>query len=164
MGKLKLSPFPSLSPLPPLFLLLVLLLVAATSAAAMGGGNSSVHELLREHGLPGGLLPRGVETFSLNRSSGVLTVELNRPCYAKYYDDAVAFFNRSIRGNLSFGALRGVEGLAQEELFVWLPVKGILVSDPTSGVILFDIGLAHKRLSRSLFDDPPDCRPDGEQT
>nr|CAD1841145.1 unnamed protein product [Ananas comosus var. bracteatus] len=131
MGKLKLSPFPSLSPLPPLFLLLVLLLVAAT----------------------------GVETFSLNRSSGVLTVELNRPCYAKYYDDAVAFFNRSIRGNLSFGALRGVEGLAQEELFVWLPVKGILVSDPTSGVILFDIGLAHKRLSRSLFDDPPTVAP-----
>nr|GEY80805.1 hypothetical protein [Tanacetum cinerariifolium] len=50
------------------------------------------------------------------------------------------------------------ERLSQEELFLWLPVKDIIVDDPKSGLILFDIGLAHKQLSLSLFEDPPDCK------
>lgn len=73
----------------------------------------------------------------------------------------MAFFDQMVRGNLSHGELRGVVGLSQEELFVWLPVKEITVSDPASGVIYFDIGLARKQMSLSLFEDPPDCRPKG---
>lgn len=130
----------------------------------MGGGGGAaaadtIHELLRTHGLPGGLLPRGVESYSLDEANGLLEARLSAPCYAKYDDGDLAFFDTVVRGNLSFGALRGVEGLSQEELFVWLPVKGIVVADPGSGVILFDIGYAHKRLSRSLFEEPPDCKP-----
>lgn len=55
----------------------------------------------------------------------------------------------------------GMKGLSQKELFLWLPVKDIMVDDPSSGVIVFDIGVAHKQLSLSLFEDPPVCRPPG---
>ncbi|XP_072986119.1 uncharacterized protein [Typha latifolia] len=144
-----------------LFLVTLVRHLAATSDGRAAVSGDSIHDILRHHGLPGGLLPKTVESFSLDPATGLLDVKITSPCYAKY-DDGLAFFDQVVRGNLSFGALRGVEGLAQEELFVWLPVKGILVSDPSSGVILFDIGLAHKRLSRSLFEDPPDCRPEGE--
>nr|BAC57724.1 unknown protein [Oryza sativa Japonica Group] len=157
----------------PLAVLLLLLLAAcalplarsrAAPRTAVGGGGGAaaadtIHELLRTHGLPGGLLPRGVESYSLDEANGLLEARLSAPCYAKYDDGDLAFFDTVVRGNLSFGALRGVEGLSQEELFVWLPVKGIVVADPGSGVILFDIGYAHKRLSRSLFEEPPDCKP-----
>lgn len=71
------------------------------------------------------------------------------------------YFDNTVRANLSFGGLKGLEGLIQEELFLWLPVKGISVSDPSSGLILFDIGVAHKQLSLSLFEDPPLCNPQG---
>ena len=71
------------------------------------------------------------------------------------------YFERLITANLSYGGLIGVEGLTQEELFLWLPVKDIIVDDPKSGLILFDIGLAHKQLSLSLFEDPPVCKPQG---
>ncbi|XP_006658673.2 uncharacterized protein LOC102711365 [Oryza brachyantha] len=152
--------------LPALLLLACALPRAASRAAprtavAGGGGGAAdtIHELLRTHGLPGGLLPRGVESYSLDEANGLLEARLSAPCYAKYDDGDLAFFDTVVRGNLSFGALRGVEGLSQEELFVWLPVKGIVVADPGSGVILFDIGYAHKRLSRSLFEEPPDCKP-----
>lgn len=69
------------------------------------------------------------------------------------------FFDSVVRANLSYGGLIGVEGLSQEELFLWLPVKDIIVYDPSSGLILFDIGLAHKQLSLSLFEEPPICNP-----
>ncbi|KAG0500669.1 hypothetical protein HPP92_000741 [Vanilla planifolia] len=141
------------------FPLLLLTATALLLAADAGGG--SIHELLRENGLPAGLLPKTVESYTLDRSTGLLEVRLDRPCYAKY--DGLAFFDRLVRGNLSYGALRSVVGLKQEELFLWLPVRGILVSSPSSGVILFDIGVARKQLSLSLFEFPPDCRPGGSK-
>lgn len=73
--------------------------------------------------------------------------------------DGRVHFDRVVRANLSYGGLVGLEGLSQEELFLWLPVKGIIVNDPSSGLILFDIGVAHKQLSLSLFEDPPVCKP-----
>ncbi|KAG8080182.1 hypothetical protein GUJ93_ZPchr0007g6348 [Zizania palustris] len=143
----------------PLLGFLLALTLGAAEAVSRAAPADTIHELLRTHGLPGGLLPRGVESYSLDEANGLLEARLSAPCYAKYDDGDLAFFDTVVRGNLSFGALRGVEGLSQEELFVWLPVKGIVVADPGSGVILFDIGYAHKRLSRSLFEEPPDCKP-----
>lgn len=70
-------------------------------------------------------------------------------------------FDTLVTANLTYGGLTSVEGLTQEELFLWLPVKDIIVDDPSSGIILFDIGLAHKQMSLSLFEDPPVCNPQG---
>lgn len=86
-----------------------------------------------------------------------LQVYLEEPCEAKF--ETRVFFESVVRANLSYGGLIGLEGLSQEELFLWLPVKGIKVIDPSSGLILFDIGLAFKQLSLSLFEEPPICFP-----
>ncbi|MQL68139.1 hypothetical protein Taro_000402 [Colocasia esculenta] len=136
---------------------LVLFLSALVLPAAPGAA-PTIHDLLKDHGLPAGVLPRTVQSFSLDPETGVLEARLEAPCYARWRDNPV-YFDKVVSGNLSYGALRGVNGLAQEELFLWLPVKGILVADPASGVLLLDIGLARKQLSLSVFDDPPDCRP-----
>ncbi|XP_020577603.1 uncharacterized protein LOC110022827 [Phalaenopsis equestris] len=136
--------------LPPLIASLIFFNFAASS--------NSIHELLRQHGLPAGVIPKNINSFFLDPTTGLLEVRLDQPCYTKY--DSPAFFDSVVRGNLSYGALRGVVGLKQEELFLWLPVRGIVVTDPFSGVILFDIGLAHKRLSMSLFEVPPECLPE----
>ncbi|KAK8930557.1 hypothetical protein KSP39_PZI016902 [Platanthera zijinensis] len=117
--------------------------------------DGSIHDLLRTYGLPPGLLPSAVKSYNLDRGTGFLEVHLDGPCLAKY--DGFVFFNQTVRGNLSHGSLRGLVGFSQEELFIWLPVKEILVADPSSGVIYFDIGVAHKQLSLSLFENPPDC-------
>ncbi|RLN35215.1 hypothetical protein C2845_PM03G09460 [Panicum miliaceum] len=157
--------FPRLSsPLAALPLLCLLLLAAPLPSLSRDAprdavSGSTIHQLLKDHGLPGGLLPRGVQSYTLDESSGLLQARLSAPCYAKYDNGDLAYFDTVVRGNLSKGALRGVEGLAQEELFVWLPVKGILVAGEQPGVIVFDIGYAHKSLSRSLFEDPPECKP-----
>ncbi|XP_020591345.1 uncharacterized protein LOC110032159 [Phalaenopsis equestris] len=137
----------------PYFLRILLGFVLFFSVPAADGG--SIHDLLRDHGLPAGLLPTAVSSYNLDQDTGVLEAHLDRPCYAKY--DGLVFFNETVRGNLSFGGLRGLVGLSQEELFLWLPVKEILVDDPSSGVILFDMGVAHKQLSLSLFENPQDC-------
>ncbi|XP_016581315.1 uncharacterized protein LOC107878729 isoform X2 [Capsicum annuum] len=121
----------------------------------------SIHDLLKSKGLPAGLLPKEVKSYNLS-NNGLLEVFLDGPCLAKF--DTMALYDSVVKANLTYGSLAGVEGLSQQELFVWLPVKGIIVNDPLSGLILFDIGLAHKQLSLSLFEDPPHCKPDGTVT
>lgn len=39
-------------------------------------------------------------------------------------------------------------------------VVSFRVDVPTSGLIHFDVGVADKQLSLSLFEDPPDCNPE----
>ncbi|KAL3377443.1 hypothetical protein AABB24_003716, partial [Solanum stoloniferum] len=121
--------------------------------------STSIHDLLRSRGLPAGLFPKNaVKSYDLDEN-GHLQVYLDSPCVAKF--ETRVFFDSVVRANLSYGGLIGVEGLSQEELFLWLPVKDIIVYDPSSGLILFDIGLAHKQMSLSLFEEPPICNPQG---
>lgn len=161
----KLSPFPFATFRTAFFAFLLCSCSFSSScsfSAAEASEATTIHELLRNHGLPGGLIPKDVESFFHNATSGLLEVRLYRPCYAHYYD-GLAYFDSEVRGNLSYGALHGVVGWSQEELFLWLPVKGIVITDPASGVILFDIGVARKRLAASAFEVPPDCRPVAER-
>ncbi|CAJ2648805.1 uncharacterized protein LOC123908369 [Trifolium pratense] len=120
--------------------------------------HSSIQEVLRSYGLPAGLFPESIKSYSLDHN-GVLEVKLDSPCIVKY--ETRVFFETVVRANLSFGQLKGLEGLSQEELFLWLPVKDIMVNDPSSGLIVIDIGLAYKQLSLSLFEVPPVCRSQG---
>lgn len=137
----------------PLVLLLFLLCFSQCEGA------KSIHDLLKSKGLPAGLLPKEVKSYNFS-DSGLLEVFLDGPCLTKF--DTMAFYDSIVKANLTYGSLAGVEGLSQQELFVWLPVKGIMVDNPSSGLILFDIGLAHKQLSLSLFEDPPHCKSDGK--
>ncbi|KAK6934366.1 Protein of unknown function DUF538 [Dillenia turbinata] len=126
------------------------------SLSSLSLSSASVHELLKSRGLPAGLIPKDVKSYALDEND-ILEVFLKGPCLTKY--DTLVKFDSVVRANLSYGGLIGVVGLSQEELFLWLPVIDIIVDDPKSGVILFDIGLAHKQLSLSLFEEPPECNP-----
>lgn len=118
----------------------------------------SIQDLLKSQGLPAGLFPNNVKSYDLDQY-GRLKVYMDSPCTAKF--ETRVFFDSVVRANLSYGGLIGLEGLSQEELFLWLPVKDIIVYDQHSGLILFDIGYAHKELSLSLFEEPPVCQPQG---
>ena len=136
------------------FLSLLLLLSPQLSLSS-----TSIHDLLRSKGLPAGLLPEEIKSYTFSEN-GRLEVFLESPCLTKYENRV--YFEQVFTANLTYGSLIGVEGLQQEELFVWLPVKDIIVDDPSSGLILFDIGLAYKQLSFSLFEVPPHCKPQGK--
>ncbi|KAK9689048.1 hypothetical protein RND81_09G031300 [Saponaria officinalis] len=133
----------------------------STTTRSRSRSPMTVHELLENKGLPKGLLPKEVKSFEFNEQNGLLNVYFDGPCLTKFENRVL--FDSVVRANLSFGELLAVEGLSQEELFIWLPVKEISVNDPMSGIILFDIGMAQKQLSLSLFEDPPSCTETTQQ-
>ncbi|WVZ06445.1 hypothetical protein V8G54_019791 [Vigna mungo] len=141
----------------------ILPLVAAwwwlsTAATVRGSNSTTIYDELRAQGLPEGLLPKGIAKYSLNGTSGEFEVWMPEPCNAKFENEV--HYDSNIKGILGFGRIGKLSGMSAQELFLWFPVKGIRVDVPTSGLIHFDVGVADKQLSLSLFEDPPDCSPE----
>nr|VDD19495.1 unnamed protein product [Brassica oleracea] len=115
----------------------------------------SFYDYLRESGLPAGIVPKGVTNFSIDVKTGRFTVALPVPCDAKF--ESQFHFDYNITGVLSDGRIGNLSGVTQKELFLWFAVKGIHVDPESSGLIHFDVGVADKQMSLSLFESPRDC-------
>ncbi|KAI4364610.1 hypothetical protein MLD38_020678 [Melastoma candidum] len=140
-----------------LHLLLLLLLVAAPVVVVMPASSLEVtiYDHLRRYGLPIGLFPKGITTYTLDPSDGSFLLNLPQPCNAKFENEVHYDFN--VSGVLLFGQISNISGVSAQELFLWFPVKHIRVDVPASGLIHFDVGVVDKQFSLSLFERPPDC-------
>lgn len=116
--------------------------------------DSSVYDVLKSHGLPMGLLPKGVKDFRIE-DTGHFVVHLDEACNAKFENEL--HYDRNVSGTLSYGQIGALSGISAQELFLWFPVKGIRVDVPSSGLIYFDVGVVSKQFSLSLFETPRDC-------
>ena len=115
---------------------------------------SSIYDVLHAHGLPKGLLPKGVKEFNVD-DEGLFWVHLDQACNAKF--ESELHYDRNVSGTLSYGQIGALSGISAQELFLWFPVKGIRVDIPSSGLIYFDVGVVRKQFSLSLFETPPEC-------
>lgn len=114
----------------------------------------SIYEALQSHGLPMGLLPKGIKNFSLD-GSGKFEVHLDRACSAKFEDDL--HYGTNVSGTLLYGRIDDLSGISAQDLFLWFPVIGIRVDVPSSGLIYFNVGVVSKQFSLSSFESPRDC-------
>ncbi|XP_059428018.1 uncharacterized protein LOC132161834 [Corylus avellana] len=116
--------------------------------------SSSIYEILLAHGLPMGLLPKGVKEFDID-DTGRFQVHLDQPCNADFKNSL--HYDRNVSGTLSYGQIASLSGILSQELFLWFQVKAIRVDIPSSGLIYFDVGVVDKQFPLSLFETPPDC-------
>ncbi|XAR60451.1 hypothetical protein NMG60_11033845 [Bertholletia excelsa] len=115
---------------------------------------TDVHDLLPLYGFPKGLIPNAVKSYSLS-DDGSFTVELDRPCYV-HYDDVV-YYDKHIKGKLTYGAVSDVSGIEAKQLFIWVPVTSIQI-DSKSGMLEFYVGPLSKRLPAKQFETIPNCK------
>jgi hypothetical protein len=139
------------------FLLLIVTLSWFCTFVKGGSNSTTIYDELRAKGLPEGLLPKGITRYEINSSSGEFQVWMEEPCNAKFENEV--HYDPNIKGTLGYGQIGELSGMTAQELFLWFPVKGIRVDLPSSGLIHFDVGVADKQFSLSLFEDPPDCNP-----
>uniref|UniRef100_A0A2P2JGN4 Uncharacterized protein n=1 Tax=Rhizophora mucronata TaxID=61149 RepID=A0A2P2JGN4_RHIMU len=139
----------------PLFWLLLCLAISmAGDVHSKQQDSHTIYEVLKDHGLPMGLLPKGVKEFTVDEA-GQFEVHLDQACNAKF--ESQLHYDRNVSGTLSYGQIKKLSGISAQELFLWFKVKGIRVDIPTSGLIYFDVGVARKQFSLSLFETPREC-------
>ncbi|KAJ7950570.1 Protein of unknown function, DUF538 [Quillaja saponaria] len=137
-----------------LYISFISISIRATSASDSSSDQQSIYEVLHEHGLPMGLLPKGVKEFNVD-VDGQFWVHLDQACNAKF--ESELHYDTDVSGNLSYGRIGELSGIEAQDLFLWFPVKGIQVDMPSSGLIYFDVGVVRKEFSLSLFETPLDC-------
>ncbi|KAL8214283.1 hypothetical protein R6Q57_003732 [Mikania cordata] len=135
-------------------LLIVLISISATIATAVSG--SDIHDILQEFGLPIGILPNAVESYTLSPTDGAFTVHLIRPCYVQF-DDQTVYYSEKIQGKLTYGSVSDVTGIQAKQLFLWLSVTGMDL-DASSGMLEFHVGILSKKLPADMFQEVPECK------
>lgn len=116
---------------------------------------ASIHDILAHYGLPVGLLPDTVKSYSLSED-GHFVVELEKTCYVQF--NYLVYYDRTIKGKLSYGRITDLSGIQAEEFIIWVHVTGIKVDVPNSGYIYFQIGAISKKIEISWFDSVPSCK------
>ncbi|EFJ11066.1 hypothetical protein SELMODRAFT_447102 [Selaginella moellendorffii] len=117
--------------------------------------SAEVSRFLEEHGLPGGLLPNLVTSYSLRDNNSTFVVHLQHECYHRF--ENLVWYGTTISGKLGYGKIENLSGIQAKELFLWLGVTGIRVDESNRDYIYFEVGIVSKRLRASLFRDPPSC-------
>ncbi|KAK2976997.1 hypothetical protein RJ640_019217 [Escallonia rubra] len=131
--------------------ILLLLILTATAAAAA----TTVYDILPEFGLPTGLLPDSVTSYTLS-SDGAFTVTLPKPCYVQF--DYVVYYETKITGKLKMGSITDLKGIQVQRFLFWFDVDEIRVDLPPSDSIYFQVGLINKKLDVGQFNTVHSCR------
>ncbi|KAF5447988.1 hypothetical protein F2P56_033497 [Juglans regia] len=115
---------------------------------------TDVHDLLPQYGLPKGLLPNNVKSYTLS-DDGSFSIELTSPCYVQF--DQLVYYNKKVNGKLSYGSVSSVSGIQAKKLFLWVSVTGIQ-ADKDSDSIEFYVGALSEKLPAKQFEDVPVCK------
>ncbi|GJZ08556.1 glutathione S-transferase T3-like protein [Tanacetum coccineum] len=102
------------------------------------------------------ILPDAVQSYTLSPTDGSFTVMLTKPCYVKF-DDQTVYYDKTIKGKLTYGSVSNVSGIQAKELFVWLSVTGMDL-DVGGDMVEFHVGVLSKKLPVDMFRDVPECK------
>uniref|UniRef100_A0A0C9QUH1 TSA: Wollemia nobilis Ref_Wollemi_Transcript_8711_996 transcribed RNA sequence n=1 Tax=Wollemia nobilis TaxID=56998 RepID=A0A0C9QUH1_9CONI len=135
--------------------LLALVLITPTSVGAdLDDSNQSISGILAKYGLPKGLLPGSVKSYSL-ADDGDFHVELHNPCYVQF--DYLVYYEKTVTGKLSYGKITDLSGIQAKQWFIWVDVTGIEVDFPSSDYIYLKVGIISKKIEISWFESVPTC-------
>uniref|UniRef100_A0A0E0KHP9 DUF538 family protein n=1 Tax=Oryza punctata TaxID=4537 RepID=A0A0E0KHP9_ORYPU len=139
----------------PLATILLLVAVGATAAAAAAPLHGVANDLLPEYGLPRGLIPETIASYTFDNDTGDFEIRLTSTCYI-WFGSHLAYFEDTIRGRISYGTITGLSGIQAQKFFVWVSITTI-VAHPDQRTVEFRAGFISEALPESDFAEVPVC-------
>ncbi|KAM0889909.1 hypothetical protein ACQ4PT_027401 [Festuca glaucescens] len=144
----------------PLTLLLVAIAaIAAPLAYGACNGEASLkgvaNDVLWEYGLPKGLVPDSVTSYTFINATGDFKIQLASSCYV-WFGDHYTYFDKNLSGTMSYGAISNLSGIQAKKLFFWVSISS-MVARPERGMIEFHAGFISEDVPISLFEKVPVC-------
>ncbi|KMZ62397.1 hypothetical protein ZOSMA_46G00730 [Zostera marina] len=136
------------------FLLSLFFCSLVSSTGVVVDPKKTVYEILPTFGLPAGLLPDSVVSYSLSKD-GSFVVELVAPCHVQF--DYLVYYDKTISGTLKLGGIFDLEGVQVKKLLFWFDVDSIQVDLPPTDSIYFEIGWISKTLDVDQFKTVRSC-------
>ncbi|XP_071734819.1 uncharacterized protein At5g01610-like [Rutidosis leptorrhynchoides] len=135
-------------------LLTLVILITSTNALSVTN-QPTVYQILEKYGLPSGLLPDSVKSYTLSSDDGSFVVELEKPCYIQF--DYLVYYDSKITGKLNFGSITDLDGIQVKRFLFWFSVDEIRVDLPASDYIYFTVGIINKELDIDQFETVHAC-------
>ncbi|CAN6558863.1 hypothetical protein FF1_028761 [Malus domestica] len=146
------TPKPQLGLIP---ILLLSLSVIPSLSLSLSDSPPTVFDILPKFGLPRGLLPASVSNYTLS-DDGRFVVVLPKTCYLQF--DYLVYYEKTITGKLTYGAITDLKGIQVQRFLFWLGVGEIRVDLPPSDNIYFTVGIINKKLDIGQFQNVRPCR------
>ncbi|KAL6964594.1 hypothetical protein U1Q18_035644 [Sarracenia purpurea var. burkii] len=104
-------------------------------------GQQKSKELLKEIGLPNGLLPlEDMEECGYVRETGFVWLKQKKPTVYKFQKiGKLTSYATEVTSYVEPGRIRKLTGVKSKELLLWITLAEIYVDDPPSGKITFQI-------------------------
>ncbi|XP_057811288.1 uncharacterized protein LOC131025511 [Salvia miltiorrhiza] len=115
------------------------------------------YDILSSHGLPIGIFPKSIFGFSVDPASGGFRLRLPSPSPCDTVFETHLRYEYDITGRINYGRISNLTDILAQDLFLWLPTKGIQVDILSSELIYFDVEVVSKQFSLSLFDTLKNC-------
>lgn len=113
----------------------------------------SAYEVLESYNFPVGLLPKGVESYDLNATTGQFAAYLKGSC--SFHQAAYQLKYRPvIKGSISNNKITGLSGISVKVVLMWMDIKEII---RTGDSIDFYVGVAKTGFPVDNFEDSPEC-------
>ena len=129
---------------------------APTPAPAPSSNPPSVYQILSKFGLPIGLLPDSIKSYTLS-SDGTFTVELRNPCYVHF--EYLVYYKTRISGKLEYGSISDIRGIQIQRFYMWFDIDEIKVVDlPPSKSIYIQVGFIARELDVAQFQSVKSCQ------
>ncbi|KAK7397103.1 hypothetical protein VNO78_18270 [Psophocarpus tetragonolobus] len=96
-------------------------------------------EILKEMGLPNGLLPmKEMEECGFDREGGFVWFKQKKSCIHNF-DKAneVVSYAAEVTANIEKGKIKKLSGVKTKEFFLWITISDIYLDDPPTGKITF---------------------------
>ncbi|XAR61354.1 hypothetical protein NMG60_11035038 [Bertholletia excelsa] len=123
-------------------------------SAADGGESLSAYDILQSYDFPVGLLPKGVQGYDLDRTTGKFNVYLNGSCSFSLEGSYQLKYKATISGILYKGRLSNLSGISVKVLFIWLNIVEVV---RTGEDLQFSVGIASADFPVDNFEICPQC-------
>ncbi|XP_027148028.1 uncharacterized protein At5g01610-like [Coffea eugenioides] len=130
-----------------------LALLSSSPAMSDDGTTPTVYQVLQEYGFPVGILPEGVTSYELDRSTGKFTVYLDETC-SFTIDGYNIRYKSKVTGVISYQRLTDLSGVQVKVLFFWLSIGEVTLDGDE---LDFSVGIASADFHVDNFYESPQC-------
>ncbi|KAF5463376.1 hypothetical protein F2P56_019295, partial [Juglans regia] len=141
----------------PAFLCLILFIspsLASETNPTITPTKPSAYEVLKDYNFPIGILPKGVQGYDLEPSSGKFSAELNGSCSFSLEGSYQLKYKSTIKGHISEGKLSSLEGVSVKLFLFWVDIVEVQRKGDSLG---FSVGIAGADFPIDNFEESPQC-------
>ncbi|KZV32347.1 hypothetical protein F511_03630 [Dorcoceras hygrometricum] len=126
---------------------------AITAAAGDGDSFLTVYEVLESYDFPVGLLPKGVTSYELDRSTGKFAVYLENTCSFTIQGYNLKYSTK-VTGTISKKKIKSISGIQVKILFFWINIVEVTMDGDE---LYLSVGIASASFPVDNFEESPQC-------